>query len=96
MGEFHFHARRKGGDLRGIGGVALNNVEPRVLRLHLIERRLAPPSYDDFVAEFQKLEGKGKADPGGASGYKDGATGEIHRIPFVTTVSGNAFDFWRA
>src|SRR5204862_4849075 len=32
---------------------------------------------------------------GGASGDEDSATFEIHKIPFMSVVRGNAFSFWR-
>src|SRR5712691_10827022 len=43
LGKLRLHARCEGGDLSGIRDVALDGVNLRVLRLHLIEHRLAPP-----------------------------------------------------
>ena len=82
--KVRFHARREGCDLHRVRDIALDGVELRVLRLHLIEHRLAPTSDDDFIAEFEELEGESKADTGGASGDKDRATSEFHKSPFVT------------
>ena len=73
LGKLRLHARREGGDLRGIRDVALDGVELRILCLHLIEHRLTPTRHNDLVAEFEELEGESKADAGRASGDEDGA-----------------------
>src|SRR5712691_5695074 len=93
LGKLRLHARCEGGDLSGIRDVALDGVNLRVLRFHLIEHRLAPTSHDYLVAEFEELECKSKADAGGAPGYENSATFQFHKSPFVTTVHGNGFDF---
>jgi len=67
-----------------------------VLRLHLIEYRLAPTSHDNLVAEFEELERESKAEAGGAAGDEDGATSKIHRTPLMTTVSAKGLHSWRA
>ena len=56
LGKSDFHARREGGDLRRVRDVALDRVELRVLRLHLIKHSLTPTSDDDLIAEFEELE----------------------------------------
>ena len=86
LGKSDFHARRERGDLRRVRDVALDRVELRVLRLHLIEHSLAPTSHDDLIAEFEELERESKADAGGAPGDEDGATSEFHKSPFVTAM----------
>jgi hypothetical protein len=63
--------------------IALDCVELRVLRLHLVEHRSAPTRHDDFVAEFDKFEGERKTDAGGAAGDQDGAISQVHRSPFI-------------
>src|SRR6185437_11148840 len=50
------HARREGGDFCGIRDIALDGVKFRILRLHLVEHRLAPASHDHLVSEFDELE----------------------------------------
>ena len=77
--------------MHGIRDVALDCVELRVVRFHLVEHRLAPASDDDLVAEFEELEGESKSDAGGASGDEDSATCEIHKLPFMSVVRGNGF-----
>src|SRR5206468_7361983 len=95
FGKIRLHARSQGSDLHGIRDVALDCVELRAVRFHLVEHSLAPASDDDLVAEFEELEGESTADAGGTAGDEDSATFEIHKIPFMSVVRGNAFSFWR-
>ena len=58
LGEIRFHARCEGGDLRRVRDIALDRVELRVLRLHLIKHSLTPTSDYDFIAQFEELQGE--------------------------------------
>src|SRR5437763_8266513 len=82
LGKLAVTRAARGGDLRRICDVALDRLELRVLRLHLIEDGLAPASNDDFVAQFEELEGESKADADGASGDKNCTSGKFHRKSF--------------
>ena len=86
--EIRLHAYREGGNLREIGGVALDGVKLRVFRLYLVEHCPAPPGHDDLVSEFGELERESKSDAGRAPGNEDGAACEIHHVPFVCLGSG--------
>src|SRR5947207_15509132 len=48
-----------------------------------------------WLPSSRNLRAKSKSDAGGASGDEDSATFEIHKIPFMSVVRGNAFSFWR-
>jgi len=89
--------RRKGRDLSGARDIALDHVKLRVFRLHLIEHSAAPASHDDFVSEFEKLDGKREANTCRASGNKDRATCDFHKTPFVRLISvKDHFDYGRS
>ena len=44
--------------------IALDRIQLRELRLHLVEHGLTAACHDDLVAEFEELEGESKADTG--------------------------------
>src|SRR6185437_3413299 len=83
LGKTCFHPLRERRDLRWICDVALDGVKFRILRLYLIQRRLAATSHDDFVAEFEKFERESEADTRGAAGDKNGAISKFHKSPFM-------------
>src|SRR5205085_12088077 len=71
--ELRFHTCSQCGNLRNIPYITLDGVELRVLRLHLIQYRLAATGHDDLVPKFEELEGESKADARRAPGDEDGA-----------------------
>src|SRR5581483_4577018 len=64
LGEIRFHTRCEGGYLRRVRDIALDRMQFRVPRLHLIKHSLTPTSDDDFIAQFEELQSESQPDTG--------------------------------